>query len=82
MEKQEKIYHIYAKGQCIYHSLSEEKFSETWEMLHRMVDLLGANISVKDLEYEEVLANKLIPLNSSYWHIWQILNRTIKLIWG
>jgi len=66
MEKQEKIYHIYAKGQCIYHSLSEEKFSETWEMLHRMVDLLGANISVKDLEYEEVLANKLIPLNSSY----------------
>ena len=66
MEKYEKIYHIYAKGQCIYHSLSEEKFSETWEMLHRMVDLLGANISTKDLEYEEVYANKLIPLNSSY----------------
>ena len=66
MKNQEKIYHIYAKDKCIYHSLSEEKFSETWEMLHRMVDLLGANISVKDLEYEEVLANKLIPLNSSY----------------
>jgi hypothetical protein len=66
MEKQEKIYHIYAKGQCIYHSLSEEKFTEIWEMLHRMVDLLGANISIKDLEYEEVLTNKLIALNSSY----------------
>lgn len=66
MEKNEKIYHIYAKGECIYHSLSEEKFSETWEMLHRMVDLLGANISVKELEYEEVLANKSIALNSSY----------------
>ena len=66
MEKQEKIYHIYAKGQCIYHSLSEEKFSETWEMLHRMIDLLGVNISVKELEYEEVYVNKLIPLNSSY----------------
>ena len=66
MQKIEKIYHIYAKGQCIYHSLSEEKFSETWEMLHRMVDLLGANISVKDLEYEEVLTNKLMSLNASY----------------
>jgi GTPase len=66
MEKEERVYHIYAKGECIYHSLSEEKFTETWEMLHRMVDLLGANISVKDLEYEEVYVNKLIPLNSSY----------------
>ncbi len=66
MKEQEKIYHIYAKGECIYHSLSEEKFSETWEMLHRMVDLLGANISVSDLEFEEVYTNNLIPLNSSY----------------
>jgi len=66
MKEQEKIYHIYAKGECIYHNLSEEKFSETWEMLHRMVDLLGGNISREDLEYEEVFANKLIPLNSSY----------------
>jgi hypothetical protein len=66
MKDQEKIYHIYAKGECIYHSVSEEKFSETWEMLHRMVDLLGRNISAEDLEYEEVFTNKLIPLNSSY----------------
>jgi len=66
MEKQEKIYHIYAKGQCIYHSLSEEKFSETWEMLHRMVDLLGASISVEELEYVEVYTNKIMSLNSSY----------------
>jgi len=66
MEEEEKVYHIYAKGQCIYHSLSEEKFSEIWEMLHRMVDLLGVNLSVKDLQYEELLTNKLIPLNSSY----------------
>jgi hypothetical protein len=66
MKEQERIYHIYAKGRCIYHSLSEEKFSETWEMLHRMVDLLGANISAEDLQYEEVYVNRLIPLNSSY----------------
>jgi hypothetical protein len=62
----EKVYHIYAKGRCIYHSLSEKKFSETWDMLHRMVDLLGANISKEDLQYEEVIVNKLIAQNSSY----------------
>jgi hypothetical protein len=66
MENAEKLYHIYAKGECIYHSLSEEKFSETWEMLHRMIDLLGANILVEDLQYEEVYANKLIAQNASY----------------
>ena len=66
MKEQEKIYHIYAKGQCIYHSLSEEKFSETWEMLHRMVDFLGVNISREDLEYEELCVNKLISQNASY----------------
>jgi hypothetical protein len=65
MKEQEKIYHIYAKGQCIYHSLSEEKFSETWEMLHRMVDLLGVTISKEDLEFEELHSNTR-SLNSSY----------------
>jgi hypothetical protein len=62
----EKIYHIYAKNRCVYHSLSEEKFSETWEMLHRMIDLLDVDISKEDLQYEMMYVNKLIPLNSSY----------------
>jgi len=62
----EKVYHIYAKNRCIYHSLSEEKFSEIWDMLHRMVDLLGRNVSKKDLTYEELLVNKEVILNSSH----------------
>jgi hypothetical protein len=62
----EKIYHIYAKNRCVYHSLSEEKFSETWEMLHRMIDLLDVDISKGDLQYEMMYVNKVIPLNSSY----------------
>jgi len=62
----EKIYHIYAKNRCVYHNLSEEKFSEIWEMLHRMIDLLDADISKEDLQYEMMYVNKLIPLNSSY----------------
>ena len=66
MKEYEKIYHIYAKNRCVYHSLSEEKFSETWEMLHRMIDLLDVDISKEDLQYEMMYVNKLIPLNSSY----------------
>ena len=63
----EKVYHIYAKDRCIYHSLSEEKFSETWDMLHRMVELLGNNeIERKDLTYEELYVNKELILNSSH----------------
>jgi hypothetical protein len=66
MEKNEKIYHIYAKGQCIYHSLSESKFSETWDMLHKMVDLLDNNFQKHDLQYEELIVNKEVALNSSH----------------
>ena len=63
----EKVYHIYAKDQCIYHSLSEEKFSETWEMLHRMIELLGnSEIEKEDLTYEELYVNKELILNSSH----------------
>lgn len=62
----EKVYHIYAKGRCIYHSLSENKFSETWEMMHRMVDLLDLNLAKDDLSYEELCVNKEVLLNSSH----------------
>ena len=66
MKEYEKIYHIYAKNRCVYHNLSEEKFSEIWEMLHRMIDVLDVDISKEDLQYEMMYVNKLIPLNSSY----------------
>jgi hypothetical protein len=66
MKKTEKIYHIYAKDKCIYHNLSESKFSEVWEMLHRMVELLDMNIRKEDLQYEELSVNKEIILQSSH----------------
>ena len=66
MENIEKLYHIYAKDRCIYHNLPESKFFETWDMLHRMVELLGVNISTEELQYEEVFVNKLISQNASY----------------
>jgi hypothetical protein len=66
MENYETLYHIYANGRCLYHSLSEKKFSETWDMLHKMIDLLDMNISKDDLQYEEVTVNRLIMQNASY----------------
>ena len=62
----ETIYHIYAKGQCIYHSLSKEKFEEIWEMLHRMVDLIDMRLVKEDFSYEELSMNKEVILNSSH----------------
>lgn len=62
----DKIYHIYAKGQCIYHSLSKDRFEETWQMLHRMVELLGTDINTSDLSYEELEGNVLLSEIASY----------------
>ena len=62
----DKIYHIYAKDQCIYHNLSKEKFEEIWEMLHRMVDLIDVRLTKEDFSYEELTINKEVILNSSH----------------
>jgi hypothetical protein len=62
----EKVYHIYAKNRCVYHNLSERKFSETWEMMHRMIDLLNLDLTKDDLSYEELYVSKEVLLNSSH----------------
>jgi len=59
----EKIYHIYARGQCIYHSLKEEEFKTTWTALNRLADLLSDS---SELSYEELFVNKEVALNSSH----------------
>lgn len=65
MEKNsgEKIYHIYARGECIYHSLREEEFSSTWTALNRLADLLTESA---ELSYEELFTNKRVSLESSH----------------
>ncbi len=63
----EKIYHIYAKNQCIYHSLSEEEFTKTWEMLHMMIELLGSEkFSKEDISFEELVVGKKEKQEGSY----------------
>ena len=29
----EKVYHIYAKKECLYNNLTEDQFNNTWETL-------------------------------------------------
>jgi hypothetical protein len=51
----EKVYHIYAKDRCLFHSLKEEEFETTWNTLNNMVGLMKTDYSVEDLTYEELI---------------------------
>jgi hypothetical protein len=62
----EKIYHIYAKDRCLFHSIKEEDFQTTWSTLNNMVGLMRTDYSVDDLTYEELYVNKETILNSSH----------------
>jgi len=62
----EKVYHIYARNECLYHSLKEEEFQATWRTLNNMVGLMKTDYSVEDLSYEELIVNKETILNSSH----------------
>lgn len=62
----EKIYHIYAKDTCLYHSLTEEEFKNTWKQLKTMVGLMKTDYSPVDLTYEELLLNREMISNSSH----------------
>ena len=50
----EKVYHIYAKKECLYNNLSEDQFNNTWETLKGMVGLMKTDYELEDLSYEEV----------------------------
>ena len=62
----DKLYHIYAKDKCLYHSLSKEKFDELWEAIHIMVDLLEVTVKKEELTFEEVTVNRFVSSNSSH----------------
>ena len=66
MPAREKMYHIYAKDRCIFHSLREDEFARTWDQLNNMVGLMKTDYSVEDLTYEELTVNKETILNSSH----------------
>ena len=62
----EKVYHIYAKDRCLFHSIKEEDFEVTWKTLNNMVGLMHTDYEVTDLSYEELIVNRKISLESSY----------------
>ena len=66
MTHNEKIYHIYAKDKCIFHSLREEEFETTWSTLKNLVGLMKTDYSESDLSYEELLLNKKVASDSSH----------------
>ena len=66
MTANEKVYHIYAKDKCLFHSLKEEEFDITWKTLNNLVDLLDTRYAGDDLTYEELVINKKVVEDSSY----------------
>ncbi len=51
-----EIYHIYAKGQCLYNCLNENEFKERWAELQGMVGLMKTDYTLDDLSYERLPA--------------------------
>ena len=66
MTHTEKIYHIYAKERCLFHSLKEDEFDVTWNTLRNMVDLVQTEYRLEDLSYEELTVAKKVIQESSY----------------
>ena len=49
-----KVYHIYLKGECVLHSLTEENFRSSWDTLQNLVGLVKTDYKSEDLSYEVV----------------------------
>ena len=62
----EKIYHIYAKDRCLFHSIKEEEFEITWNTLNNMVGIMKTDYEISDLSYEELMVNRKSSLEGSY----------------
>jgi hypothetical protein len=62
----DKVYHIYAKDKCIFHSLKEEEFTVTWSTINKLVGLMKTDYTKDDLSFIELPVNKDVISNSSY----------------
>jgi len=64
--KPTKVYHIYAKQECLYNNLSESQFNQTWETLKGMVGLMKTEYSEDDLSYEVCEVNRISTVDTSH----------------
>jgi hypothetical protein len=62
----EKVYHIYAKEECLYNNLSEGQFNKIWKTLNGMVGLLHTDYTIEDLSYEELVKTPIGKHEHSY----------------
>jgi hypothetical protein len=62
----EKVYHIYAKEECLYNNLNERQFNKTWETLKGMVGLMQTDYQLEDLSYEELVKTPIEGHEHSY----------------
>jgi len=66
MTQNEKVYHIYARDRCLFHSIKEEEFNTIWSTVKNMVGLMKTDYTVEDLSYEELTLNREAALHSSH----------------
>ena len=52
-----KVYHIYAKDECLYKNLNEKQFNKTWITLNGMVGMMKTDYVIEDLSYEETIVS-------------------------
>ena len=64
--KTTKVYHIYAKRECLYNNLSESQFNQTWETLKGMVGLMKTDYVEDDLSYEVCEVNRTSAIDTSH----------------
>ena len=64
--KPTKVYHIYAKQECLYNNLSESQFNQTWETLKGMVGLMKTDYVEGDLSYEVCEVNRISTVDTSH----------------
>lgn len=61
-----KVYHVYAKNECLYHNLSQRQFNKIWNTLRGMVGLIKTDYTFEDLTYEEVEITQHMSEENSY----------------
>ena len=60
----EKIYHIYLKGKCVYNCLNEKKFTDIYNTMREMVELLDTQYNIEDITFEVVETIKTLEEHS------------------
>ena len=60
----EKFYHIYLKGECVYNCLNEKKFTDIYNTMREMVELLDTQYDVEDITFEVVETIKTLEEHS------------------